>query len=751
MKTGIASFSAISSLGNYDKSGLEAIRAALQNPKHGWSQDGAKLVDTILREIDALERNNQGVADLDSWLSGTSSPLPGLHLSEDDLANFEQAPGLKITPSTAPFNPNEFEKIKNALNNPTWGWSQSGAQLRNQVFEAINRIEQNEGTTADLQSLFDKLSTSGVSESDLDHFTEAFQGTSLKLPSQGGSTPSSSTKDQAMQDLYNQLTNQPSTLALAMASDPRFGDLKNYLSQLAQFSKDFNNAWDGMMQGFQNDWSQNPANINAVLNAHNSALENFLKYYGPLFQQRLENIETAVPSNFTFEGQSISSADFTNFIKGLPEYNKALSNAPDSSIQNIPKEDPTFKAPAHLLPSPSDPVSNSGNTSITYYNQSGKSASDVYILLMGKDPSNMKDCYIYYNAKGLPVYKDVESTDRGMTYSEDYSFPLSRLPRSSDGGYILSIPPGEGRVYTSNSPLKFNIDPATQKICEPDPASKSDANYKTHYDKVEWSNIKGLLTMNTTAVDYFGLPLSISMNSTTGTRETSGVQLSKAEVDAKVAAILAQGGDAWKELSLDGGRIISPNQLLSQHPELADKLFPGDWLSKVENYFSTHSIQIDARELGRDDKNGLYTSSYDASSKTLTFTNAAGDKVQIPIGNLTALQVVSGNGPVSFSKDTPGRIITRDLTALIETNLLTSVPSGTIINKDFFIANHSKCYQEDTSLPANQRLHFIDYLSKAMHEIGNIYSFSSDDVIGYDGTETGFVNGANASITLGPL
>ena len=43
MKTGIASFSAISSLGNYDKSGLEAIRAALQNPKHGWSQDGAKL------------------------------------------------------------------------------------------------------------------------------------------------------------------------------------------------------------------------------------------------------------------------------------------------------------------------------------------------------------------------------------------------------------------------------------------------------------------------------------------------------------------------------------------------------------------------------------------------------------------------------------------------------------------------------------------------------------------------------------
>ncbi len=103
-----------------------------------------------------------------------------------------------------------------------------------------------------------------------------------------------------------------------------------------------------------------------------------------------------------------------------------------------------------------------------------------------------------------------------QTDSASYSYKLSNLPKNSDGNPEFNLTQmHSGRIYVSMKyPLKLYIDsskPENIAIIDPDGFKTRDSNHYTIYDKFEFTfNDKGLW-INPTAVDFFSIPLQISL------------------------------------------------------------------------------------------------------------------------------------------------------------------------------------------------------------------------------------------------
>lgn len=171
-------------------------------------------------------------------------------------------------------------------------------------------------------------------------------------------------------------------------------------------------------------------------------------------------------------------------------------------------------------------------------------SGDVYIVVFGQVPAcpaadEERFVFIAYNPDGTVNHAVAVSSADGASYPDpsDYSYPLSYFTGSTVGNATqIYLPPLDGgRIYISlHDPVELVV--GANSIAEPSPLfNPSTPSYNTVFDKVEFTylpspcnNIKGLprnqFSFNTTAVDFFGLPIFLYMRDVNGNQSaTAGV------------------------------------------------------------------------------------------------------------------------------------------------------------------------------------------------------------------------------------
>ncbi|MBI5273580.1 MAG: hypothetical protein HY860_00820 [Chlamydiales bacterium] len=174
-------------------------------------------------------------------------------------------------------------------------------------------------------------------------------------------------------------------------------------------------------------------------------------------------------------------------------------------------------------PHPITPVS--GYMPITFVNNSGLSADDIYIVVL----VNSSTQYLSFSGASPVLATISDFTATTYLSSSDYSYPLSSFENtgSSPNTYTFYIPndgntgvPGSNVMQSSRilislqQPLTYFINNAGV-LQFPTEFDVTNDNYYILNDKIEFdlgSNALNRLNLNLTGVDFFGLPLSVQAN-----------------------------------------------------------------------------------------------------------------------------------------------------------------------------------------------------------------------------------------------
>lgn len=163
----------------------------------------------------------------------------------------------------------------------------------------------------------------------------------------------------------------------------------------------------------------------------------------------------------------------------------------------------------------------------------------IYIEILGNDPNTGALSWVNYDGKvtAASVSDNVApgslAGPDGQTYP-NYSFTLAQ------SNHLLKLPPlNSGRIYVSlGAPMYIPIRAGSPVLgyAGPNPLNASDPNTSTHYDWYEftWGAPSESIFINTTQVDYFGLPLTVDVWGG-GAHQRMGITESIAEIDKEFA------------------------------------------------------------------------------------------------------------------------------------------------------------------------------------------------------------------------
>ncbi|EDV18621.1 uncharacterized protein TRIADDRAFT_62884 [Trichoplax adhaerens] len=161
---------------------------------------------------------------------------------------------------------------------------------------------------------------------------------------------------------------------------------------------------------------------------------------------------------------------------------------------------------------------------------------DVFIIIKATN-NEKKQCLVKIE-NNIGICKTVSAE----TNSLDYSYKLTDLSRNQDGNYEFNLTQMySARVYLSvKYPLQLYIDsskPGAIAIIDPDGFKTRDSNYYTIYDKFEFTYNNDGIWMNPTAVDFFSIPLQISIPTSTSAFQQAGLTDSRSQILNKVQEI----------------------------------------------------------------------------------------------------------------------------------------------------------------------------------------------------------------------
>jgi hypothetical protein len=138
------------------------------------------------------------------------------------------------------------------------------------------------------------------------------------------------------------------------------------------------------------------------------------------------------------------------------------------------------------------------------------------------------------------------------------------------------------------------------------------------YDKFEFTYNNGGIWMNPTAVDFFSIPLQISMPTSTSAFQQAGLTDSRSEILNKVKGIFDEVGakEEWNKLFLKFGEDDAVLMVMSSGKAMIDTgpgsnpIFAPNYLSSdkfglnyidyIWNYYVDKKIKIDCSELAGD-------------------------------------------------------------------------------------------------------------------------------------------------------
>jgi hypothetical protein len=311
-------------------------------------------------------------------------------------------------------------------------------------------------------------------------------------------------------------------------------------------------------------------------------------------------------------------------------------------------------------------------------------------------------------------------------------------PRSG-ASTTLHLPPdlAGGRVYLSiGSKLSFALAPGG--LVEPAPWTANDPSHDVLYDWVELARSGTRIFINTTMVDMFSLPMSVSVTGAGGTTRTAGGL--RTGRNAVIDAATALGAD-WAKLVYkrpsDGLplRVLAPSHGIRSAG--FDSTYLDPYIDAVWKYYSGHQLTVDLGTYGR------FTGR--ASGTQMAFNDAKGSAV----GTLTKPSTVEAfecSGGLQPTQNQPNlsMILAVGARVCAGINRGTLSTDGRAVSDTQPVTDAAKFYQQDRS----------NLYSKVMHDNsvdGRAYGFSYDDVSDKYAPTIDEADPVSASMTVGPL
>lgn len=309
--------------------------------------------------------------------------------------------------------------------------------------------------------------------------------------------------------------------------------------------------------------------------------------------------------------------------------------------------------------------------------------------------------------------KPVEIGDNGGDGFTDYAIPL-------EGNTELTLPNMDGgRIYTSfGEKLKFKaVEDGNGNASLAYPAGwvKDDPNFGILHDTAEFTLKDDGMYCNTTAVDMFSVPLSLTLKGQE--EQTTG----KLKAGGRAKAFEALAGGAFADLIDGDRRIIAPSHGIDQG------LFPEDYLNAyIDEVWEVYS----SKDLIVTTNQGKFTGR--VSGDTLGFTGPG----EVTIEKPSTRDVLFCDGALAAPNDAMGGPVAAIVGAALNRTTLAALAEQPTDDP-------SKFYQGDT----------VHEYVKTMHDVaedGKAYGFAFDDVASFasyiqDGAPT------EVTLTLDPM
>jgi hypothetical protein len=364
--------------------------------------------------------------------------------------------------------------------------------------------------------------------------------------------------------------------------------------------------------------------------------------------------------------------------------------------------------------------------------------SQVYVLGFGLAPGATNQSWIQFNTS------TGEGTLVGATVGEasaPYTVQLNTLPMNADKtAYVLKIPQTvSGRIHLSiNNGLCLTVNTGATgaiTINDPNPYDPQDPNYFTIWDKFELTfNRSGSppININTTAVDFFGLPLSLQL----GGQGPVGLTESRSAV---LSTLSSQLTGPWANLILNYGsgsdaavlRVMCPQEAIGI---LSQQGFPTGYLDSyidaVWTYYQTASLGINVGST-------LFTGTVDVNNN-FNFKSPGETTVTVQLPASNDVFGCDGNTLTANSSDPTQAAIVTVLGAALNLGLLPLPPSiSALSSAPWTPSNMPTYYTNNPQLPAlSNSGPWYNVYAAAIHNNGAnnqgfmVYAFPYDDLAG---------------------
>ncbi|TQS25008.1 beta-1,3-glucanase family protein [Microbispora sp. KK1-11] len=350
--------------------------------------------------------------------------------------------------------------------------------------------------------------------------------------------------------------------------------------------------------------------------------------------------------------------------------------------------------------------------------------------------------YVVARSAGRQGYVDASGTWRA------YSFPSSipngpvpapdiAIPGPGNGATTtITLPPSlsGGRVYVSmGAKLRFFL--TTNGLVEPAPWVDSDPNAGILYDWTEFardSNGGTGIFINSTTVDMFSIPMTVSVTDSSGNTQTQGIPGNRTGVLNAIAGL----GSPWSGLTTTRASDGLPLRVLAPVHAIAKGLFPSTYLDSYVNgvwsYYATHPLTV---------QTSLGTFTGTTSGTNWTFRNASGAVIGTLTRPVTSDVFACSGGMQPQNQPDQAAILAVGARVCAALNRATLSTAGRVMYDTQPTTDATKFYGQSAS----------NLFSKTMHANslnGLAYGFSYDDVGGFAPT-IDQPNPSSAAMTIG--
>ena len=221
--------------------------------------------------------------------------------------------------------------------------------------------------------------------------------------------------------------------------------------------------------------------------------------------------------------------------------------------------------------------------------QNKTSSSTVYAYITGLALNN-NNAPMFIQSDGRTVYYPASPASPGAALAQDVAIPLG-APGNTVTATIPKI--AGGRIWFSvDKRLSFFVNPGPA-IVEPSVTNFSDPNINTNWSFAEFTYNDAQLFANITYVDFAGLPVALTLRSTSGaTQSAPGMPANGFDtIVSKLKSQAASDGRPWDQLIYSSNgkaiRALSPNNLLVTNANA----WGNYWDSYVQQVWSRYTSQ----------------------------------------------------------------------------------------------------------------------------------------------------------------